>query len=68
MKTNEHFFSKVQLYWLIESIIGWNELQRVEDNPLFVLIYESIINAVSSKIFNLGLNLVLVPLHMVVWF
>ena len=57
MKTNEHEISEIQLYWLIESIMGWNELQRVEDNPLFVLIHESIINAASLKIFNHHLDL-----------
>lgn len=57
MKTSEPQVSEVQFYWLIESIKGWNELQRVEDNPLFVIIHESIIDAVSLKIFNYRLDL-----------
>lgn len=57
MKTNEREISEANFYWLIESIKGWNELQRVEDNPLFVIIHESIIYAVFLKIFNYRLDL-----------
>lgn len=57
MKTNKFQINKIQFYWLIESIKGWNELQRVEDNPLFVIIHESIIDAVSSFLFNHHLDI-----------
>ena len=57
MKTSKPQISEVQFYWLIESIKRWNELQRVKDNPLFVIIHESIIDAVSPFLFNHHLDI-----------